>query len=97
MALVQDQICIEQVHSFEFVNYFPDFEHQCYSLHFECENCGLEVFDKVNGRQVENHDDQKYHFSTYQPETSSRYMKKSIELCIQDIQRANPRSNEVMI
>jgi hypothetical protein len=34
-------------HSFEYMNYMPDFERQCYVLHFQCEFCELDIFDNI--------------------------------------------------
>ena len=66
---VQDK-CEEVGHSFEYVDYVPDFDHRCYTLQFQCENCGVEVFDKVNESKTENN-----HIDI--SDTLGRYLKKS--------------------
>lgn len=54
MALVSSQLdkCKGGRHSFEYMNYVPDFEHQCYVLQFQCEYCGLEIFDNIKHKPV---------------------------------------------
>ena len=41
-------------HSFECINYMPDFEHQRYVLHFQCEHCELDIFDNIKQKPVIN-------------------------------------------
>jgi hypothetical protein len=72
MALVQVQIdkCVKKGHSFGYVDYVPDFDHKCFRLQFQCENCGAEVFDKVNEKRTENNNIEI-------SETQSRYLRTS--------------------
>ncbi len=59
-------------HSFEYINYVPDFDHQCYLLQFKCEECGAETFDKIRNI-IENQDEHRYYLKS---DVARRYRKK---------------------
>jgi hypothetical protein len=43
----QFEKCKAGLHSFEYMNYIPDFQRHCYVLKFECEYCELVIFDNI--------------------------------------------------
>jgi hypothetical protein len=40
--------CRIKGHSYETIDYVPDFDGQCYQLLIQCTDCGLETFEKLN-------------------------------------------------
>ena len=40
--------CSIHVHSYETMNYVPDFDHECYRLQLQCMECGLEGYEKID-------------------------------------------------
>ena len=40
--------CLSYGHSYEVLDYVPDFDHKCYRLQLQCSECGLEGYDKID-------------------------------------------------
>ena len=40
--------CSIHGHSYETIDYVPDFDHKCYRLQLQCSECGLEGYEKIN-------------------------------------------------
>jgi hypothetical protein len=79
----------EQGHSFVFNDYVPDFENRSYKLQFRCEDCGIEVLDKVNDERKQNQDYWKGNLVDDMSEVAARYWKKQTKLPVQYIPRTN--------
>jgi hypothetical protein len=45
---VQTDTCGIKGHSYETIDYIPDFDGQRYKLLIQCTDCGLETFEKIN-------------------------------------------------
>jgi hypothetical protein len=69
--------CNERGHDFEYIDYIPDFNNECYKLQFRCEVCGIEASDKVNLTQAKDRLNQKYQLGL--STTQSRYWRKPEE------------------
>jgi hypothetical protein len=64
------------------MNYIPDFDHQCFVLEFQCEHCGLEVFDHIK------QDTAKAEHNSSYTETMLRYSKRLDESSTESYQLA---------
>src|SRR5690242_2066409 len=91
---VQTNNCQLYGHSFEYIKYAPDFDDQCYKLKFQCGICGVVISDKVNDKEVQEHEDRKY-IAADVSGVASRYWKRPRESCIQDVQTNKSANSEV--
>jgi hypothetical protein len=52
IAITFDEVladtCRIKRHSYETIDYVPDFDGQCYQLLIQCTDCGLDTFEKLN-------------------------------------------------
>jgi hypothetical protein len=85
MALVSSQLdkCKDGLHSFEYMSYIPDFEHQCYVLQFQCEYCELEISDIINQKPVVCEDTHEHCRTDQTLDTQSRYWNRPDQKCIE--------------
>ena len=67
--------CLSYGHSYEILDYVPDFDHECYRLQIQCIECGLEASDKVDKNMK---DSGQYEYPTLN--TSMRYCRQSDEV-----------------
>lgn len=67
--------CLSYGHSYEILDYVPDFNHECYRLQIQCIECGLEASDKVDKNMK---DSGQYEYPTLN--TSMRYCRQSDEV-----------------
>ena len=64
--------CLIYGHSYEVLDYVPDFDHECYRLQLQCIECGLEGSDKIDKNRKAPGD---YEYPTLN--TSMRYFKQA--------------------
>ena len=67
--------CLSYGHSYEILDYVPDFDHKCYRLQLQCSECGLEGYDKIDKNMKTSGE---YEYSTN--DTSNRYIKQTNQL-----------------
>ena len=67
--------CLSYSHSFEILNYVPDFDHKCYKLQLQCSECGLEGYDKID-KNMKISGEYEYPAT----DTSMRYFKQTDEV-----------------
>lgn len=80
MVLIQQQFEVykEQVHSFKHMNYIPDSENKVLVLEFQCEQCGLEIFDCLKEKRTIEDRHGTYSSNEHQ-DTESGYWTKLAE------------------
>ena len=67
--------CLSYGHSYEILDYVPDFNQKCYRLQLQCSECGLEGYDKIDKNMKISGE---YEYPT--EDTSMRYFKQTHEV-----------------
>ena len=82
--------CLSYGHSYEILDYVPDFDHKCYKLQLQCSECGLEGYDKID-KNMKISGENEYEYPTN--DTSMRYVKQNNELFSPTKQQMTTTSN----
>ena len=67
--------CLSYGHSYEILDYVPDFDHKCYKIQLQCSECGVEGYDKIDKNMKISGD---YEYPAI--DTFMRYLKQTDEV-----------------